>query len=47
MTREEIMNEPIWPSRLIFNAKRVTGKIWRECNEEEQFQVRKHILDNL
>jgi hypothetical protein len=45
MTREEIINEPIWTPRLIFNAKIVTGKIWKDCNEEEQYQVRKYILE--
>jgi len=46
MTREEIMNEPIWTSRLIFNSKRITGKAWKDCNEDEQYQVRKYILEN-
>ena len=46
MTREEVMNFPIWTPRLIYNAKRVTGKIWKDCNEDEQYEVRKYIIEN-
>jgi len=46
MSREEVLRHPIWTSRLIFCSKRVTGKIWKDCNEEEQYQVKKYIIEN-
>lgn len=44
MTKEEIMSEPIWPSRLIFNAKMIVGKVWKDCNLDEQYLIRREIL---
>lgn len=46
MTKEEVMRYPIWMSRLIFCSKRVTGKIWKDCNEEQQYAVRKYVIEN-
>ena len=45
MTKQEIFDEPIWPSRLIFNAKLLFGKAWKDCNEQEQIAIRARILD--
>ena len=45
MTKQEIFDEPIWPSRLIFNAKLLIGKAWKDCNEQEQIAIRARILD--
>ena len=36
MTKQEILNHPIWTSRLIFNAKLLIGKPWKDCDEDEQ-----------
>ena len=45
MTKQEILNHPIWPSRLIFNAKLLFNKAWKDCNEQEQIAIRARILD--
>ena len=34
MTKQEILNHPIWTSRLIFNAKLLIGKPWKDCDEQ-------------
>ena len=44
MTEQEILNHPIWTSRLIFNAKLLFGKPWKDCNEDEQLAVRLRSL---
>ena len=44
MTKQEIFDEPIWPSRLIFNAKFLFGKPWKDCDEDEQLAVRLRSL---
>jgi len=44
MTKQEIFDQPIWPSRLIFNAKLLFGKAWKDCNEDERLTIRCHIL---
>ena len=45
MTEQEIFDQPIWMSRLIFNAKLLFGKAWKDCNEQEQIYIRARILD--
>ena len=45
MTKQEILNHPIWTSRLIFNAKLLFNKQWKDCNEQEQIAIRARILD--
>ena len=45
MTKQEILNHPIWTSRLIFNAKLLFNKAWKDCNEQEQIAIRARILD--
>jgi len=44
MTKQEIFDQPIWMSRLIFNAKLLFGKPWKDCNEDEQLAVRARSL---
>lgn len=44
MTRQDILNHPIWTSRLIFNASLLFGKKWKDCNLEEQLAVRARSL---
>jgi len=44
MTKQEIFDEPIWPSRLIFTANLLFGKKWKDCDEDEQLMVRAQIL---
>ena len=36
MTKQEIFDEPIWPSRLIFNAKLLIGKAYKDCDEKSE-----------
>ena len=45
MTKQQIFDEPIWPSRLIFNAKLLFGKPWKNCDENEQLAIRARILN--
>lgn len=40
------MNAWIWLPRLQFCASLVLGKKWPNCNEEEQYEVRKYIIEN-
>lgn len=44
MTKQEIFDQPIWPSRLIFNAKLLFGKAWKDCDFDERLTIRCHIL---
>lgn len=44
MTEQEIFDQPIWMSRLIFNAKLLFSKAWKDCNEDEQLAVRARSL---
>lgn len=45
MTREEIMNTSIWPSRLIFKSSLLFSKAYKHLTEDEQYEVRKTILE--
>ena len=44
MTKQEIFDQPIWPSRLIFNAKLLFGKAYKDCNNDELLSIRMRIL---
>jgi len=44
MTKQEIFDVPIWPSRLIFNAKLLIGKEYKDCDFDERLTIRCHIL---
>ena len=44
MTREEVMSEPIWPSRLIFRASMLYNKKLKDLTLDEEYEVRKDIL---
>jgi len=44
MTKQEILNHPIWTSRLIFNAKLLFGKAYKDCDFDERLTIRCHIL---
>ncbi len=44
MTEQEIFDQPIWMSRLIFNAKLLLNKQYKDCNEDERLTIRCHIL---
>ena len=44
MTKQEIFDEPIWPSRLIFNAKLLIGKAYKDRDFDERLTIRCHIL---
>ena len=44
MTKQEIFDETIWPSRLIFNAKLLIGKAYKDCDFDERLTIRCHIL---
>ncbi len=46
MTRQEIMKVWIWPSRLIFQSSLLFGKPYKNLTEDEEYEVRKVILDN-
>ena len=46
MTRQEIMKVWIWPSRLIFQSSLLFGKPYKSLTEDEEYEVRKVILDN-
>lgn len=46
MSRDEIMKKHIWLPRLQFCAALVLNKKWPRCNEDEQYQVRKYIIEN-
>jgi|TARA_R100000482_G_scaffold35162_1_gene11627 hypothetical protein len=46
MSREEIMDTWIWLPRLQFCASLVLGKKWPNCNQDEQYEVRKYIIEN-
>lgn len=45
MTRQEIMKIWIWPSRLIFQSSLLFGKPYKNLTEDEEYEVRKVILD--
>ena len=45
MTRQEIMKVWIWPSRLIFQSSLLFGKPYKNLTEDEEYEVRKVILD--
>lgn len=45
MTREEIMKMWLWPSRLIFKSSLLFGKAYKNLTEDEEYEVRKVILD--
>ena len=45
MTDEEIMNTPVWPSRLIFNASLLYSKKWKDLTDEELLAVKKYSLN--
>ena len=44
MTKQEIFDHPIWMSRLIFNAKLLLNKQYKDCNQDERLTIRCHIL---
>jgi hypothetical protein len=44
MTKQEIFDEPIWPSRLIFNAKLLFSKPYKDCDNDERLAIRMRIL---
>ena len=46
MSRDEIMKKHIWLPRLQFCAALVLNKKWPRCNEDEQYQVKKYIIEN-
>lgn len=41
---DRIMNEPIWPSRLMFNASMMYRKSVEDLTDVELFEVRRHSL---
>ena len=45
MTDEEIMNTPVWPSRLIFNVSLLYSKKWKDLTDEELLAVKKYSLN--
>ena len=45
MTKQEIFDVPIWMSRLIFNAKLLFGKAYKDCDNDERLEIRMRILD--
>lgn len=45
MTREEVMKEWVWPSRLIFNASLLYGKKLKNLTEDELYEVKKYSID--
>jgi len=45
MTDEEIMNTPVWPSRLIFNASLLYSKKYKDLTDEELLAVKKYSLN--
>ena len=44
MTKQEIFDVPIWMSRLIFNAKLLFGKAYKDCDNDERLAIRMRIL---
>lgn len=44
MTPEQINTAIIWPSRLIFNAKLLFGKRFKDLTADELYEVRKYSL---
>jgi hypothetical protein len=44
MTREQVMKEPIWMSRLIFKASIHFGKQYKNLTEDEEYELRLIIL---
>ncbi len=45
MTDEQIMNAPVWTSRLIFNASLLYNKKYKDLTNEELLAVRKYSLN--
>ncbi len=45
MTDEQIMNTPVWPSRLIFNASLLYSKKYKDLTDEELLAVKKYSLN--
>ena len=45
MTDEQIMNEPVWVSRLIFNASLLYRKQVGELTDSEMLAVKKYSLN--
>jgi len=45
MTEQEIFDQPIWMSRLIFNAKLLFGKAYKDCDNDERLAIRMRILN--
>ena len=45
MTDEQIMNTPVWPSRLIFNASLLYHKKLTDLNDDELLAVKKYSLN--
>jgi hypothetical protein len=46
MTREEVMDTWIWLPRLQLTASLLFGKKWTKCTEDQQYEVRKYVLEN-
>ena len=45
MTDEQIMNAPVWPSRLILNASLLYRKKLKDLNDDELLAVKKYSLN--
>ena len=45
MTDEQIMNAPVWPSRLIFNASLLYRKKLKDLTDYELLVVKKYALN--
>lgn len=45
MTDEQIMNTPVWPSRLIFNASLLYSEKYKDLTDEELLAVKKYSLN--
>jgi hypothetical protein len=45
MTDEQIMNAPVWPSRLIFNASLLYRKKLKDLTDDELLVVKKYALN--
>ena len=44
MTREQVMAQHIWPSRLIFKSNIMYRKAYKDLTLDEEYNVRKEIL---